>query len=185
MVQSLRNHFLISMPQLVDPNFDHTIVYVCDHNDNGAMGIVINRPMDLTLGDIFEHLQISDASYAAGNRPVLAGGPVQMERGFVLHRMPRLWDSTLKVDDGVYLTTSKDILDSLAREDNDGDSVVALGYAGWGPGQLEQEMADNAWLAVPADLDILFNTPLEHRWMAVNKLLGFDINLMSHQVGHA
>lgn len=183
---SLKHHFLIAMPDMVDPNFAHSITYICEHNDEGAMGIVVNRPMELTVADILNHLQIREFSDHLQDQQVLYGGPVQTERGFVLHRtQPREWDTTLCVDDDICLTTSRDILMAIARNEGPPESLIALGYAGWSAGQLDNEMAQNAWLSVKADSDILFATPFDQRWQAAAALLGVDMNLMSGQVGHA
>lgn len=183
---SLKHHFLIAMPDMADPNFAHSITYICEHNDEGAMGIVVNRPMELTVADILKHLQIREFDERLQEQQVLYGGPVQTERGFVLHRtQPHKWDTTLCVDDDICLTTSRDILLAIANNEGPPESLVALGYAGWSAGQLDNEMAQNAWLSVKADSDILFATPFDQRWQAAAALLGVDMNLMSGQVGHA
>lgn len=183
---SLKHHFLIAMPDMADPNFAHTITYICEHNDEGAMGIVVNRPMELTVADILTHLQITDFDERLLDQHVLYGGPVQTERGFVLHRtLPHKWDTTLCVDDDICLTTSRDILVAIANNEGPAESLVALGYAGWSAGQLDHEMAQNAWLSVKADSDILFDTPFDQRWQAAAALLGVDMNLLSSQIGHA
>lgn len=183
---SLKHHFLIAMPDMADPNFAHSITYICEHNEEGAMGIMVNRPMELTVGDILNHLQIHDFSEQLQERQVLYGGPVQTERGFVLHRTHRhQWDTTLCVEGDICLTTSRDILMAISRSEGPQESLVALGYAGWSAGQLDHEMAHNAWLSVKADSDILFATPFDQRWQAAAALIGVDMNLMSGQVGHA
>lgn len=183
---SLKHHFLIAMPDMADPNFAHSITYICEHNEEGAMGIMVNRPMDLTVADILAHLQIHDFADHLQEQQVLYGGPVQTERGFVLHRShPHQWDTTLCVEDDICLTTSRDILVALSRNEGPQECLVALGYAGWSAGQLDYEMAQNAWLSVKADADILFATPFDQRWQAAAALLGVDMNLMSGQVGHA
>lgn len=183
---SLKHHFLIAMPDMTDPNFAQSITYICEHNDEGAMGIVVNRPTELTVADILDHLQIQSFDERLQDQQVLYGGPVQTERGFVLHRSPAPpWDTTLAVEDDICLTTSRDILLAIAHNEGPANSLVALGYAGWSAGQLDHEMAQNAWLCVKADADILFNTPFEQRWQAAAALLGVDLHLMSGQVGHA
>jgi len=182
---SFKNHFLIAMPTLEDPNFAQTITYICEHSDDGAMGIVVNRPMELTVAQIFEHLDISPVDERFNQQQVLRGGPVQMERGFVLHRDKRPWDSTLEVQDGVFLSTSKEVLVAMAESRGPENALIALGYAGWGAGQLDEEMANNAWLSVPATEHILFDLPFEERWHAAARLLGVDLSLLSTQVGHA
>ena len=181
---SLTNHFLIAMPQLEDPNFHHTVAYICEHNDEGAMGIVINRPTELHLGEIFEHMGI-DAAGARSDLPIYTGGPVQQDRGFVIHRPPGRWESSLPITDEIAMTTSKDILTAIAQGDGPRDLLIALGYAGWGAGQLEQEMAENTWLSGPADPSILFELPSERRWEAAAGLLGVDLHLLSGEAGHA
>ena len=184
---SLANHFLIAMPTLADPNFFRTVTYICEHNREGAVGIIINRPLDLTLGQILDHMGIQLLEPSLGQQPVFLGGPVQRERGFVIHEPVGGWDSSLGVTDTVGLTSSRDILMAMAQGGGPRRSLVALGYAGWGAGQLEQELATNAWLSGPADLRVLFDTPAEQRWQAAAALLlgDIDINLLSGEVGHA
>lgn len=182
---SLTNHFLIAMPQLADPNFFHTVTYICEHNRNGAMGIVINRPLELTLGEVLDHMGIDTEDRGAIGQTVYMGGPVQQERGFVLHRPASHWDATLAITDEIGVTTSRDILSAIARGEGPSNALVALGYAGWGAGQLEGEIAENAWLSGPADEHILFETPDEQRWEAAAALLGVDLNLLSGDAGHA
>ncbi len=181
----LTNHFLIAMPQLADPNFFHTVTYICEHNADGALGIVINRQLELTLGEVLEHMQIQTTDLEIGDRPVYLGGPVQPERGFVLHTPNGSWDSTMAITDRIGITTSRDILAAIAEGGGPDSALVALGYAGWGAGQLEQELADNAWLSGPADEQILFQHPAEERWAAAAALLGVDLNLLSGDPGHA
>ena len=181
----LTNHFLIAMPQLADPNFFHTVTYICEHNEEGAMGIVINRPMDLTLGDIMSHMGIEMADGERAALPVYGGGPVQQERGFVIHRPLGHWDSSLHITEQIAVTTSRDILVAVAGAEGPEEVLIALGYAGWGAGQLEAEMAQNAWLSGPADPEILFAMPSERRWEAAAGLLGVDLHLLSAEAGHA
>jgi putative transcriptional regulator len=182
---SLKDHFLIAMPSIGDGIFAHSITYICEHNDQGAMGIVINHPLDLSLDEIFEHLEI-DNIQSPHNDQILAGGPVHMDRGFVLHRNTEAaWDSTIRVSDQIALTTSQDILTAIAHDEGPRDSLVALGYAGWSEGQLESELADNAWLTAPADSDIIFNTPIEQRAKAAAAKMGIDLALISPEAGHA
>jgi len=183
---SLKNHFLIAMPNMSDPNFAHSITYICEHNEEGAMGIVINRPMDVSVGDILAHLKISHYDEAYNDIPVMCGGPVQMERGFVLHRSSlEQWENCQQVDEDICLSSSRDILMAIAHNEGPRQNLVALGYAGWGAGQLDEEMAQNAWLSVKADADIIFDTPYDQRWQAAANLLGIDLNLLSDQIGHA
>jgi putative transcriptional regulator len=183
---TLRNHFLIAMPGLEDSIFAHSITYLCEHNEHGAMGIVVNRPLELSFDDIFEHLEIGEFP-RHHDQQVLAGGPVQTERGFVLHRSEarRCWQSTLHLTDEISLTTSRDILDAIAHDTGPQDSLIALGYAGWGPGQLEQELAANSWLTLPAEAAILFDTPLEQRAQVAASRLGINLSLLSSACGTA
>lgn len=182
---SFKNHFLIAMPSMEDPNFAQSITYICEHSEDGAMGIVVNRPLGLTVAQIFDHLEIQPIDDRFTRQQVLRGGPVQMERGFVLHRDKRPWDSTLEVQDGIFLSTSKEILVAMAQNRGPADALIALGYAGWSAGQLDEEMVNNAWLSVPATEHILFDLPFEERWHAAARLLGVDLSLLSTQVGHA
>lgn len=182
---SLRDHFLLAMPGLTGGIFSHSITYICEHGESGAMGIIINQPLDLSVQEIFEHLQIIPHADFSGEA-VLAGGPVHMDHGFVLHRgCPDTWEASLKVTPEVTLTTSRDILRAIAAGDGPEDHLIALGYAGWSAGQLEQELADNAWLTLPGDSDIIFLTPPEQRLGAAAAQLGVDMNLISGQAGHA
>jgi putative transcriptional regulator len=182
---NLTNHFLIAMPGLADPNFYHTVTYLCAHNDEGAMGIIINRPMELQLGEILGQMDITASHPGSREAPVYDGGPVQRERGFVIHRPQGSWDSMLPVGTDIGVTTSRDVLVAMAKGEGPERSLVALGYAGWGAGQLEREIAENAWLSGPADPDILFELPSEQRWEASAALLGVDLNLLSSDAGHA
>lgn len=182
---SLANHFLIAMPGLRDPNFSRTVTYVCEHTEHGAMGIVINRPMEICLGEILEQLEIEVMDHGVVDTPIYLGGPVQTDRGFVLHNQGLTYDSTLNVAPNISVTTSRDILEAIAAGKGPSLRLIALGYAGWGGGQLEQEMGANAWLSGPADNDILFQVPPPRRWQAAASLLGVDLNLMSAEVGHA
>jgi putative transcriptional regulator len=182
---NLTHHFLIAMPNMADPNFARSLTYICEHNDQGALGVVVNRPIDMTLGALFEQIEIplQDQQWAA--LPVYYGGPVQVDRGFVLHRPAGSWQSTLSVSQDVALTTSKDILEAVAEGRGPRQMLVSLGYAGWAPGQLEQEIGQNAWLTVPADLDVIFQLPPYRRFTAAMELLGIDPARLSDDVGHA
>lgn len=183
---NLKHHFLIAMPTMADPNFAQSITYICEHNEDGAMGIVINRPLDLSVGEILSHLSITHYDETYDQVPVFCGGPVQSERGFVLHRCEQYaWENSLEVEDNICLTSSQDILVAIANNEGPKDSLIALGYAGWSAGQLDQEFGQNAWLSVCADPSIIFSTPCEQRWQAAANLLGVDLSLLSHQVGHA
>jgi putative transcriptional regulator len=181
----LKDHFLIAMPSLADPNFFQTVTYICEHNPDGAMGIVINRPLELSLDEIFQQMDIQAQDAHAASQPVYLGGPVQTDRGFVLHRPLGKWHGTLPVTERVGLTASRDVLEAIAHGIGPDRALVALGYAGWGPGQLEQEMAANSWLNGPADHYILFELRAEQRWEAAARLLGIDIHHVSGEAGHA
>lgn len=181
----LCNHFLISMPQMADQNFTQTLTYICDHSREGAMGLVINRPLDLSLKEILAHLDMDTLALAQPTMPVYAGGPVQGERGFVLHSpSAKPWLSTHEIHPELHLTTSLDILEAIARGEGPERYLIALGYAGWGAGQLEQEIQNNAWLSCPADADILFATDASDRLHAAAAKLGVNLDLISSQTGH-
>ncbi len=182
---NLTNQLLIAMPGLHDDNFAHTATYICEHNEQGAMGIIINRPTSLQLYDILEQMDIVEPSPKGGSEQIYIGGPIQPERGFVLHGDQRDWDSTLHIMPQISITTSRDILQSIINGEGPEEHLIALGYAGWGSGQLEQEIASNVWLSGPANHQILFHTPPEQRWRAAAKLLGVDLNLISTEAGHA
>jgi len=182
---SLTNQFLIAMPALADPNFHGTVTYICEHNAQGAMGIVINRPLNLTLGEVLNQMNIPPQESAIVDHPVYMGGPVQTDRGFVLHNPAGTWHSMLRINDELGITTSKDILENIATGTGPKQMLVALGYAGWGAGQLEQELAENVWLCGPADNRIIFDTPWRQRWEAAAALMGVDLSQISNQIGHA
>jgi len=182
---NLTGHFLIAMPMLEDPNFFHTVTYVCSHTEEGAMGIVINRPLEVQLSDVFEHMEITSTHLNSNFLPIYQGGPVQPERGFVLHKPAGHWEAMMRLGEGIGVTTSRDIIEALAVGAGPEQILIALGYAGWGSGQLEQEMAENAWLSTPADDAIIFETPTEQRWQAAASQLGIDLNLLSTQAGHS
>ena len=181
----LTNQFLIAMPTLADPNFFQTVTYISEHNASGALGLVINRPLNLSLGQLLEHLQIVTDRPDLAALPIYHGGPVQPEQGFVVHSPVGHWGATLRVTDRLGITTSRDILQAVADGQGPTHLLVALGYAGWGPGQLERELVENSWLSSPADFDTLFHTPSERRWLAAAALLGIDLNLLSADAGHA
>ena len=182
---SLNNHLLIAMPGMADPNFSTTVTLVCEHNDEGALGIVINRPSNLDLGGLFEQLSVEDADKKIASTPVLDGGPVARERGFVLHTPSEEYESSVSVSKDIQLTLSRDVLDSLAAGTGPDRSVVALGYAGWEPGQLEAEMLQNTWLTVPATPELIFDVPFEERWSSAAESMGIDIKKISPHAGHA
>jgi putative transcriptional regulator len=182
---SLSNHFLIAMPGLDDPNFHHTTTFICEHDENGALGVVINRPLDMQLGEILQHMDIEPCNEEIPSRQVYMGGPVQSDRGFVLHEPSGNWEATLMVTDSIGITSSRDILQAIAEGRGPEKAIITLGYAGWGAGQLEEELAANTWLSGPASSKIVFETPSEKRWQAAAALLGVDLNLLSSDAGHA
>ena len=182
---NLTDHFLIAMPSLGDPNFQRTVTYMCQHGDDGALGIVINRPIDLMLGDILGQMEIEVESQNIGATQVYYGGPVQPERGFVIHEGSGQWESSLAVTDSIMLTTSRDIMEAIARGKGPRKMLVALGYAGWGEGQLEQEILQNAWLNAPALNQVIFDLPADRRWKSAAEQMGVDLDLMSSNAGHA
>lgn len=184
-VTYLSNHFLIAMPNLADPNFSRTVTLICEHSDEGAMGLTINRQLDLTLEDILEQIDIEIVESTDTSVAVYQGGPVQHNRGFVLHEPLGNWESTMPISETLGLSTSRDILQAVAKGEGPGHYLLTLGYAGWGPGQLEHEMAENAWLSGPADNQIIFDTATEMRWGAAAQKLGVDMSKLSDQTGHA
>ncbi|WP_426415421.1 YqgE/AlgH family protein [Aestuariirhabdus sp. LZHN29] len=183
---TLRNQFLIAMPHMDDPNFSDSVTYICEHNDQGAMGIVINRPTSLTLSEILSQVGINNDKQATHREEVIcAGGPVQLERGFILHDSIQAWESTLQIAPGISLTTSRDILQALAEDRGPEQIIIALGYAGWGAGQLETEIKENAWLTCEASTDVLFNTPIHLRRQAAAASIGIDLQRLSADSGHS
>jgi putative transcriptional regulator len=182
---SLTNQLLIAMPGMADPNFTTTVTLICEHNDDGALGIVINRPTTLKLGGLFEQLSVENADPDVARDPVLSGGPVGVERGFVLHGPERSYESTLEVSNEIRLTLSRDIIDAMAAGEGPEQALVALGYAGWDSGQLEEEMLANSWLNVPATPEIVFETPFAERWNSAARTLGIDISSLPADAGHA
>jgi len=182
----LNNQLLVAMPSLADPNFSQSVTLICEHTDRGALGIVINRPLDMKMSDVLEQLSLSTDDARLREKPVLRGGPVQRDRGFVLHRpFARDWDSTLAVSETLHVTTSRDVLAAMARGEGPSQAVVALGYAGWDAGQLEEEVLQNAWLTVPCDDALVFDLPFEQRWHAAARLLGVELSRISPQAGRA
>lgn len=182
----LSNQLLIAMPSLADPNFSQTVTLVCEHSERGALGIVLNRPMNMSLGEVLDQLGLAGGEPSLRAGSVLRGGPVQTDRGFVLHRPgERTWDSTLEVSERLHVTTSRDVLEAIARGEGPGLATMALGYAGWEAGQLEEEMRQNAWLTAPCDDSIVFDLPFEQRWSAAARLLGVDLARLSHVAGRA
>ena len=189
--QSLRNHFLIAMPHLEDSNFSGTVTYICEHNEDGALGIVINKPLEqLEVAELFAQLELPNpnsglSEYEEVVSHIYEGGPVHHERGFIVHTGSANWDSSLQVSDELSLTTSVDILDAIANRRGPQQFLIALGCAGWEGGQLEKELQENTWLTCPANNAVLFDSPDEGKLQAAAGLLGIDINLLSSQAGHA
>lgn len=185
-INSFKNQLLIAMPNLKDPNFFHGVTFVCQHNSEGALGLVINHPMEMTLGDILEQMDMVAADDKIAEIPIFSGGPVQQERGFILHHTSEQdWESSIAVSDTLSLTTSRDILKAIAKGEGPKKFLITLGYAGWGVDQLETEMKSNAWLSTQYDESVVFDTPISKRWSAAANKMGLDINLLSSQAGHA
>ena len=180
----LSNQFLMAMPGMVGGNLAGTVIYICEHTSKGALGLVINRPTDLTLGSLLEKIDLNLEITPQKNTPVFFGGPVQTDRGFVLHAPAGEYSSSIKFED-MALTTSRDVLQEVAQGRGPEKLLVTLGYAGWGAGQLENELAQNAWLSVGADKDIIFGVPPEQRYDAALKLLGIDPGMLTGVAGHA
>jgi len=186
---NLQHHFLIAMPALQDPLFRRAVIYICEYNDEGAMGIIINKPLEnLKVEGVLEKLKINPESRAPDirlDKPVFLGGPLAEDRGFILHTPPAKFASSIRISDNTVITTSRDVLETLGTDAQPTDVLVALGYSSWEKGQLEQEILDNAWLTAPADKNILFKTPIADRWREAAKLIGIDISTMPDSAGHA
>lgn len=186
---NLTNQFLIAMPGMRDGNFAGAVVYMCEHNDKGALGLVINKPIDINLKHLFEKVDLSLERADLASTPVFFGGPVQTERGFVLHESLDAegghYNSTLKIAEGLEMTTSRDVLEALSNGAGPRKVFITLGYAGWSAGQLEEELSRNGWLTVDAQPDIIFNTPVEQRYDKALSLLGIDRNFLMGEAGHA
>jgi len=189
----LTNQFLIAMPNLLDPSFFHSVTYICEHNEHGAMGVIINQPLELTMGELMEQMGEKAPAHLRNKKTIYQGGPVNVERGFVLHRPLGQWASTLPVTDEIGLTSSNDIISAMAENSSDSphektapkDYLITLGYAGWSAGQLEAEVLENSWLSCEASPEILFNTEPDLRWEAAASLLGVNINQLTGEAGHA
>lgn len=181
----LAGQLLIALPSLADSNFGRSVVLLCQHGDDGAMGVIVNRAAEYTLGDVFSQMDIACADEALCARPVLTGGPVHPERGFVVHDGRARFDSSLEVSPGLQVTTSRDVLQAIASGEGPDNAVVALGCAGWGAGQLEHELAGDSWLNVPADGELLFSVPLEARWQAAAGRIGVDLQHLAGYSGRA
>ena len=184
-VNNLTGYFLLAMPSMTDPTFAKSVTLICEHNEKGALGLMLNRPIDMSVEMLLNNLELPTCNPSVKDRQVLLGGPVQTERGFVLHSPLGDWQTTMRVFDNIGLTTSKDILTALAAASEPTQWLITLGYAGWSAGQLEDELANNAWLTVPANASIIFDTPLEDRFDAAVNLLGIDFSNLSMTAGHA
>lgn len=182
---ALTNQLLIAMPGLSDPHFHATVTLICEHNADGALGIVINRPLPLPLSELLSQLSLTARDPEIAEMPVYGGGPVAADRGFVLHNSGYDYEGSLAVSADIQLTFSRDVLDALAAGAGPEKRLVALGYAGWAAGQLEAEMLANSWLNVPATSEIVFDLPYEERWKSAARSLGIDISQMSADAGHA
>ncbi|MCV2525745.1 MAG: YqgE/AlgH family protein [Candidatus Lightella neohaematopini] len=186
---NLQHHFLVAMPTLTDPLFKGSVVYICEHNCEGAMGIIINKPVVyFTIENILDKLKIkpkiSDNSSFKLDNPVFVGGPIADDRGFILHTPCSKFNSSISISSQTMITTSKDILETLGTDNQPDNILVALGYSSWGQDQLEHELLDNSWLITPANIEILFHTPIIHRWRNAAKIIGIDIYNISSQIGH-
>ncbi|MGH8224713.1 MAG: YqgE/AlgH family protein [Gammaproteobacteria bacterium] len=184
-INALAGQLLLAMPSLNDPNFSKSVILVCEHNTDGALGLVVNRHLPLKLGEVLRNLDLSTEHTTLNADPVYAGGPVEEERGFVLHDAPGAYADSLTVNAALAVSASEAVLAAIARGEGPGRFLVALGYAGWGPGQLEQEFADNAWLAVPASPELIFDPAVEERWQRAADVIGLDLSRISHEAGHA
>ena len=182
---NLKNQFLIAMPSLDDPNFEHSVTYICDHNNSGAMGITVNRPLEIDFAALISHLEIEDERMQGETIPIYQGGPVDTERGFVIHEGIGDWEATIPVTDNIAVTMSQDIIEAIAGDVGPRRFLIALGYAGWGAGQIEEELLTSAWLNGPANIDIVFNSPADHRWTESTQTLGVDLSHLSSDIGHA
>jgi len=184
-MRSLQDHFLIAMPAMADPHFNQTVTYICKHDAEGAFGVIINRPSDLSLAEMLGQLAIQFTDRSTAEQPVVYGGPVEPQRGFVLHRSSQTFDATLVTGSDIKVTVSADILTAIGSGTGPAPVLVALGYAGWGAGQLEAELQANSWLTVHASPAIVFDTPFEQRWTAALGLPGVDIRRITDYAGHA
>ncbi|WP_273130777.1 YqgE/AlgH family protein [Vibrio caribbeanicus] len=186
---NLTNHFLVAMPGMKDPYFQRSVIYVCEHNEDGAMGLMINAPIDITIGKMLEKVDVEPShpqlQKESLEKPVLNGGPVSEDRGFILHQPKDDYESSIKMTDNISVTTSKDILGVLGTEAEPSQYLVALGYSGWEAGQLEIELSENSWLTVEADPNVIFDTPINERWQKAVQMLGIDASQLSSDIGHA
>ncbi|MCZ4296372.1 MULTISPECIES: YqgE/AlgH family protein [Vibrio] len=186
---NLTNHFLVAMPGMKDPYFQRSVIYVCEHNEDGAMGLMINAPIDITIGKMLEKVDVESIHPKlltdSLDKPVLNGGPVSEDRGFILHQPKDEYESSIKMTDKISVTTSRDILGVLGTEAEPHHYLVALGYSGWEAGQLEIELSENSWLTVEADPNVMFDTPINERWQKAVQMLGIDVAQLSSDIGHA
>jgi putative transcriptional regulator len=184
-ISSLKNYFLLAMPGLNDPNFAQSVVYICEHNADGAMGLIINQQLDIPVKAIFDQLELSYLD-ECGSSLIFDGGPVQRDRGFILHpSVEQQWESTVAIGDDISLTASKDILTDIALGNGPEKALITLGYSSWDAGQLEQELTQNSWLTIPADSAIIFHTDCAKRAGAAASTIGLDLAMLSHDAGHA
>ncbi|WP_367606383.1 YqgE/AlgH family protein [Legionella sp. W05-934-2] len=181
----LANHLLVAMPGLTDPNFAHSVVYICEHHQEGTVGLIINQPLQYHLGFIFDQMNIHATKEKQKRLPVLFGGPVQPERGFVIHRPSGLWRSSLNLKENVTVTTSDDIIKALAEDQGPSDVLITLGYAGWSKEQIDYEVKMNQWLVCPATSELLYEIPFEKRWEMAGQSIGVDMSQLSFQSGNA
>lgn len=180
----LNRQFLVAMPGMEDDNFRNSVTLLCEHTEKGALGLIVNRPTELRLSEMLDQMELTHEAMA--DDPIVYwGGPVMPERGFVIHSAPGGWDSTLQVDEDIFITTSRDVLGAIGRGEGPQNYCVLLGYAGWSEGQLETEILDNAWLNTPLDNTVLFRTPPPERWIAATRLLGVDVSHLASRAGHA
>lgn len=184
-MNTLRDHFLLAMPQLEDPHFSGTLTYLCEQNAQGALGLIVNKPLTLTFGELLKQMQLPAQKERYQHHPIYRGGPVHGDRGFVLHTGRRDWKASLPVSETLSLTTSLDILEALAAGEGPEQFLIALGCAGWEAGQLERELLENTWLTCPASSEVLYKLPAEQRLGAAAASLGINLDLMSGQAGHA
>ena len=183
--RSLTGHFLIAMPGLTEPPFARGVAFLCQHDDDGAIGLLVNQVSEYRFGDVLAQMKLPCRDSELADAPVLIGGPVEQQRGFVLHREPGTWESSYRIHDGWSVTTSRDILVAMAAGEGPRQALMVLGYAGWGAGQLERELMENAWLTAEADAQIVFDTPLDERWNAAAGLVGIDPRQLTGYAGHA
>ncbi|PKF51636.1 YqgE/AlgH family protein [Enterovibrio nigricans] len=186
---NLKNHFLVAMPSMVDERFKHSVVYMCEHNDDGAMGLMINQPINISVASMLDQIEVDreqDITHPISlDQPVLFGGPVSEDRGFVLHKNDKQFSSSIHLTENLTVTTSKDILSILGTNEEPDQFIVALGYAGWEAGQLELELAENSWLTIEADPAVIFDTPINERWEKALKQMGISALNLSSDIGHA